>query len=240
MDFLEKVNPNYLDLLLPLKKWKILNVQSLKTASEYQGTNSGFYKVISKLEKNLLIESFTNMWSSEKFVYLLPKGHHALGIKEGAPTINTDSRFHDAIVSSVARFFEKAHFTKEVYLDFQMKEHFPLLERTPDCLIEGEFKNKFRLAVEVELTQKSLDRLRQIFRTYSSSKVVNQILYITDKKSIFDAYTNFFQQQGGEIIKEKFMFMWATDLSKGKADLAGSPVLFKGKMSSLGEILNLT
>ena len=236
MQYLEKIKPSYVDLLMPLKKWKILDVKALKEASEYSGSFSGLYKIISKLEKNLLLDSFTNSWSNEKFVYLSPNGLKALGEKEGGLGLNRDTRFHDFLVSKVARFFAGYAFVKDVYLDFQVKDAFPLLERVPDCLLVGALKSPFKMAVEVELTQKSHERVGQIYRTYSDSKVVNQILYITDKQSIFDAYREHFNQKGGELIKEKFLFLLAKDLSKGRCDLKNEPVYFKGSMTSLNEI----
>ncbi|HAZ12961.1 MAG: hypothetical protein A2X86_09235 [Bdellovibrionales bacterium GWA2_49_15] len=235
MEYLEKIKPSYVDLLMPLKRWKILDVKALKEASEYSGSFSGFYKIVAKLEKNLLLDSFTNSWSNEKFVYLSPNGLKALGENERGLGINRDTRFHDSIVSKVARFFAGYSFVKDVYLDFQIKDAFPLLERVPDCLLVGALKSPFKMAIEVELTQKSQERVTQIYRTYSDSKVVNQILYITDKQSIFDAYKEYFNQ-GGELIKEKFLFLLTKDLSKGRCDLKNEPVYFRGSMTSLSKI----
>ena len=236
MQYLEKINPAYVDLLMPLKRWKILDVKALKEAAEYSGSFSGLYKIIAKLEKNLLLNSFTNSWSNEKFVYLSPTGLKALGENEGGLGINRETRFHDSIVSKVARFFARYSFVREVYLDFQVKDAFPLLERVPDCLLVGSLKSPFKMAIEVELTQKSQERLAQIYRTYSDSKVVNQILYITDKQSIFEDYKEYFNQKGGELIKEKFLFLLSKDLSKGRCDLKNEPVYFKGSMTTLSEI----
>lgn len=218
---------------MPLKRWRILNIKDLKEEAEYSGSFSGFYKIISKLEKNLLIDSFINSWSNEKYVYLLPNGIKALGEEERVLRINRDLRFHDSIVSKVARHLGSYPFINEVYLDFQTREEFPLLERVPDCLVTGQLKNPFKMAIEVELTQKSRDRVKQIYRTYSDSKVVNQILYITDKMSIIDAYTRFLIELGDSIFKNKFLFLYSKDLAKGKLALESGPVFFNGQTTSL-------
>ena len=121
MQYLEKIKPSYFDLLYPLRKWKILNVRALKEEAEYHGSFSGFYKIISKLEKNLLVDSFINSWSNEKFIYLLPDGIKALGENELSLNINRELRFHDSIVSKVARDFKSYPHIEEVYLDFQIR-----------------------------------------------------------------------------------------------------------------------
>ena len=64
MNYLEKIAPSYFDILNPLLKWRILSVRELKNQSDYRGSQSAFYKIISKLEKNNLIDSFMNSCSN--------------------------------------------------------------------------------------------------------------------------------------------------------------------------------
>lgn len=236
MHYLEKIKPSYFDLLIPLKKWKILNIKALKEEAEYNGSFSGLYKIITKLEKNLLIDSFVNAWSNEKYVYLMPQGIKALGEDEKSLTINRDQRLHDSLVSKAARELCNYSFIENVYLDYQTREAFPLLERVPDALVTGKLKGPFKMAIEVELTQKSQDRVKQILRTYSDSKVVNQVLYVTDKQTVFNAYTKYLNEKDSEIIKEKFLFLLNKDLVKNGPALQNAPVLFKGKMTDLKTI----
>ena len=235
---LENINPSYFELLTPLKKWKILNIKALREETEYQGSNSGLYKIISKLEKNQVIDSFINTWSNEKFIYLLPNGIKALGGNERTLNINRDLRFHDSIVSKVAREFNTYPHIEKTYLDFQTREVFPLLERIPDCLLHGKLLSPFTMAIEVELTQKSQERVKEIYRTYSDSKVVNQVLYITDKKSILNAYLKYLDSCDDFILKDKFLFLYAKDLASGKYHLEKCPVVFKGNETTLENIFN--
>ena len=236
MECLEKINPSYFDLLLPLSRWKILSLRDLKKEAEYGGSDSGFYKIISKLEKNLLIDCFYNQWSNEKFVYLSTQGAKALGENVGSLNINRDLRFHDSLVTKVARKFLSYPFVRDLYLDFQIKEAFPVVERTPDCLIHGEKKRPFTLALEVELTRKNQERVKQIFQTYGDSKVVNHVLYITDKKSIFNAYKKYLTQLGGEKLCKKILIMHAKNLARGTFVLERSPVFFNDKDTNLAEV----
>jgi hypothetical protein len=236
LQYLEKIYPSYFELLNPLKKWRILNIKALREESQYSGSNSAFYKIISKLEKNMLIDSFINSWSNEKFVYLLPTGIKALGEEKVKLAINRDLRFHDSIASKVARLFKSYEFVSSVYLDQEIATNFPLLERTPDVLAEGHISKAFRLAIEVELTQKSQTRVKEIFRTYSDSKVVNNIIYITDKKSIYKAYIKYFKELGPKINQDKFIFILESDLSKKTFNLLNSKAFFKDIDTSLNNI----
>lgn len=236
MNYLENINPSYFEVLYPLTKWKILSIKDLKEEVEYNGSLSGFYKIISKLEKNLLIDSFINTWTNKKYIYLMPSAIKALGENISTLNINRDIRFHDSIVTSITRKFNTYPFIEEVFLDFQTREKFPLLERVPDSLLIGKLGRSFNIAIEVELTQKSSDRVKEIIRTYSSSKVVNQALYITDKKSILNAYQKYLNELGEEISKEKILIMYMKDMAKGKVEIMNSPVLFKDKVTTLKEL----
>lgn len=95
MKYLEDINPNYLDILLPLKDWKILSVEDLKRLSEFPSGNSSFYKAISKLEAAKLIKGFADGFTNQKFIYLIEDGFKALGLDRVIP-IHDENRFHDA------------------------------------------------------------------------------------------------------------------------------------------------
>jgi Uma2 family endonuclease len=236
LHYLEKINPSYFDLLEPLRRWKILSIKGLKEEAEYAGSFSGLYKIISKLEKSRLVGSFVNSWSNEKYIYLLPDGIKALGANERSLNVNKELRFHDSIVTRVARKFSNYAFINETYLDIHTREVFPLLERVPDALVVGVLNAPITMAIEIELTQKSQDRVKQIFRTYSDSKVVNHILYISDKKRILDTYKKYLEELGGEVLEERFLFLYAKDLAKAKEVLELGPVYFKKRITTLREL----
>lgn len=187
MNYLEKVSPSTIEILMPLKDWRILSLADLKLLTGYSRSQSSFYKLISKLEKNNLIESFINSWTNEKFLYLLPDGESVVGSEKLLP-VNRDQRFHDSICTKVALNLNETQFFKEIYLDHNIPKHFPLMDKTPDILVCGANLKDFKIAIEIELTQKSKTRMEDIFKKYSDSKVVNNIIYITDKHHIFSAY----------------------------------------------------
>lgn len=239
MNYLEKIAPSYFEILTPLLKWRILNVRDLKNQSGYSGSQSAFYKILSKLEKNNLVDSFINSWSNEKYLYLKSDALKALGEEKALLPVNVDIRFHDAITTKVALFFKSYAFVKDIYLDQEIPKHFPIMEKTPDILIIGEKTKPFRLALEIELTQKNKTRVQDIFKRHSESKIINNIVYITDKKSIFSSYENYLGELSSSIDCSKFIFVYEKDLNAKTFNLLSSSASYRGKETSLKELLQI-
>lgn len=239
MNYLEKIAPSYFELLIPLKKWRILSVKDLKEQSGHSGSRSSFYKIITKLEKNLLIDSFVNSWSKEKFIYLMPNAIKVLGEEKKLLPVNRDQRFHDAIVTKIALNLKEYDFVKDIYLDQEIGKNFPLIEKNPDLLIEGQLKNEFRLAVEIELTQKSKTRVQDILRSYSKSIAINNIIYITDKLGLYKTYLRYLNELRKEINTDKFIFIYEKDFNNQTFNLINSKALHRGYEKSLKQLLNI-
>jgi hypothetical protein len=237
MNYLEKIKPSYVDLLFPLKKWKILSVTDLRIASEYGGSNSGFYKIVSKLEANMLIDSFINSWSNEKFVYLTANGVESLGCEGKSLNLNRDTRFHDSIVSKVAKQIHSLPYVADSLLDFEIMKSYSFMEKIPDFLLMIGKNSPYCIAGEVELTQKSQNRVKQILKAYSNSRTVNNVLYVTDKMSIFDSYKRYFEDIGNEIEKDKFLFLHEPNLSRKNLQIEKSDVFFKNNWTNLESLL---
>lgn len=239
MNYLEHISPGYFDILLPLKTWRILSLKELKRLSGHTGSLSAFYKIISKLEKNKVIESFQNIWSNEKFIYLLPDGLKLLGDEKAILPVNLDQRFHDSIVTKVALNLSTIPKFSEIYLDHNIPKSFPLMEKTPDILVTGLHPEPFRVAVEIELTQKSKTRLIEIFKSYSASKVINNVIYITDKQAIFNSYSELLNEAQGEINPARFIFIFEKNLNSKVIDLTKSKAQFRGGETTLHDLLKL-
>ncbi|MEE2670296.1 MAG: hypothetical protein VYA54_01200 [Bdellovibrionota bacterium] len=238
MNYLEKIAPSYFELLMPLKKWRILSVKDLKEQSGHNGSRSSFYKVITKLESYLLIDSFINSWSNEKFIYLMPNAIKVLGEEKVLP-VNRDQRFHDAIVTKIALNFKDYNFVKDIYLDQEIGRNFPLIKKNPDILIVGQIKKDFKLAVEIELTQKNKSRVQEIFRSYSKSIAVNNIIYITDKLGIYNTYLRYLNELSSEINTDKFIFIYEKDLNNKTFNIINSKALYRGYETSLKQLFTI-
>lgn len=239
MNYLEKIAPSYFELLMPLRKWRILSVKDLKEQSGHNGSRSSFYKIITKLENNLLIDSFINSWSNEKFIYLMPNAIKVLGDEKKLLPVNRDQRFHDAIVTKIALNFKQYDFVKDIYLDQEIGRNFPLIEKNPDILVEGQLEKDFKLAVEIELTQKNKSRVQEIFRSYSKSIAVNNIIYITDKLGLYKTYLRYLNELKDEINVNKFIFIYEKDLNNKTFNLLNSNALYRGNETSLKQLFNI-
>lgn len=239
MIYLEHISPGYYYILLPLMTWRILSVGDLKRLSGHAGSQSSFYKIVTKLEKNKIVESFQNVWSNEKFIYLLPNGLKLLGDDRAILPVNLDQRFHDSIVTKVALNLSLIPKFSEIYLDHNIPKSFPLMEKTPDILVTGLHPQPFRIAVEIELTQKSKTRLIDIFKSYSASKVINNVIYITDKKSIFEGYSQLINEAGPGLNPARFIFILEKNLNLKVIELTKSKALFKGGETTLHELLKI-
>ena len=236
---MKQISPNDFEILTPLKEWRILSTADLKRISGHEKSKSAFYKVVTKLAKNQLADSFINPWTNEKYLFLLPLAHKMLGTEKENLPVNLDQRFHDAIVTKVALNLKDVSKFEEVYLDQNIPKSFPLLEKTPDIVVSGNTPQAFRLAFEIELTQKSKHRLDDIFKSYSNSKVVNNVIYITDKKTIFKSYIDFLNEYDSLFNKSKFIFIYEKDLRLKAFNLMSSPAYFNGKGTSLKELLRI-
>jgi hypothetical protein len=239
MNYLEKISPSYFEILTPLKKWRILSVKDLKDQAEYQKSASSFYKVIAKLEKNRLIDSFINSWSNEKFIYLLPEALKVIGDEKTLLPVNLDQRFHDAIATRIALLFKSIPFVTDIYLDQEIPRIYPLMEKTPDILIEGVQTKPFKLAVEIELTQKNKTRVQEIFKCHDDSKIINNVIYITDKPSVFNAYTRYLNELQDEINKDRFIFVLEKELNTKTFNILSSKALYRGRETNLKELLEI-
>ena len=180
-----------------------------------------------------------NPWSNEKFLYLKPDALKALGQEKALLPVNIDIRFHDAITTKVALFFKSYPFVKDIYLDQEIPKHFPIMEKTPDILIVGEKTKPFKLAIEIELTQKNKTRVLDIFKRHSESKIINNIVYITDKKNIFSSYENYLSELDSSIDCSKFIFVYEKDLNAKTFNLLNSRALYQGRETSLKILLQI-
>lgn len=213
------ITPQHFEILQPLKELRILSTHDLKRLSNYERSNSAFYKVVTRLERDEVLKNFNNPWTNEKYLYLSTKGLRLLGDEKDALPINLDQRFHDAIVTKVAlamRAIPKIH---EVFLDSHVPKSFPLMEKTPDILVTGSTSKEIRLAVEIELTQKNKSRLEEIFKAYADSRVINNVIYITDKESILKFYKEIADGP-------KFIFIYEKNLRLKSIDILNAPAFF--------------
>jgi len=189
MRFLERVSPAYQEVILPLCKWKILSTDELRKLSEYKNGRHAFYKIVRKLENYCLVDSYIDVWTNEKFIYLTDDGINALGDECDFSTVNRVTRFHDALAIKISRQISQHPYCYKVVPDYQIiKEVKKNLKHLPDAIITFNNHRFFSISLEIELTQKSRKRVEEIFEYHLTNRVADKILYLFNKESVFEAY----------------------------------------------------
>lgn len=238
VNVVEYINPIHQEILHPLSRWKILSLNELFKESGFHGSKESFYKIVRKLEKALLIDSFIDSWSKEKHIYLNKTGLEFLGIEKGLNLIR-DQRYHDALVVKIMRSLGNQIFCKETHLDFEIKEFLTSFDHLPDASLSGEKKGKeFMMAIELELNQKEKERIIKSFRYFIHSKHFNNVLFIFYKNSTFTSYKKVLISHFSEKEQEKIILLIEPKLSLNFYSLKESTIYFKGQTMKLHHILD--
>lgn len=238
MLYLENLNPNYLDILEPLKDWKILSTEDLKNLSEYPCGKSSFYKAIKRLESAKLIKGFADSFTNQRFLYLLEDGFKSLGLERMIP-IHEENRYHDAHLVRLLLKFKMIPYFENFLLDHKIKKEFPLLSHTPDAVITGKKKEKFHLALELELTQKSKERIREAFLFYEASPYFNNVIYFFNRLTPYKTYQEVLKNTIEIKQKDRFILIYEPQLTRRIYAPMNSEVTFKQKQTTLKEIFSL-
>jgi hypothetical protein len=232
----------YDDLFKQIIKWKVVPIVLLKEISDYQGVDSSFRKVISKLEKNKLLKTKT-FGGKSKIVY---PGDELNRIMTSPISVHTESLQHEAIVSIIANELLKTEILNDVLLSHEMNSSTfsDNLRRLPDACFEGEKnQSRFKLALEVELTQKSKMRFKNKIEDYISNRVFDYVLYIFNDASVFNNYKKtileFSKEKGGKAANEvelRFILAFKKDILNKGINLDSLEVFYKNKNTTIEEI----
>jgi hypothetical protein len=102
------------------------------------------------------------------------------------------------------------------------------LEVIPDALIYGAKRSmEYSLALEVELHQKSKKRVVNKLSKYADSRIFNYVLYVTNKRSIYDSYRKIVNELN-EDVQKKVMIGLSENLSEQSFAYEDLRVHFKG------------
>ena len=241
---------HYQEFLNPLIKWKILDTDSLQRLSDYQGSYVNFCKVIRKLKMKNLVCWEPLIHRKKRVVYLTREAQKE--ITPHAPYLIDDRIiFHDAIVSNIARsFLEKKYFydseLSHEHIGNKKWNYAYILE--PDAILFGENKKAhFKVAIEVELTQKSKDRIAEKINSYSRSEFFNSAFYIFHKRNVFDAYINSLREiqtsapssSYGKAVGQKIFLIFKEDLIRFPLDFSESAIFVNDKERKFHEVLDV-
>lgn len=240
---------HYQEYLKPLLKWKILDTNSLQGLTDYKGSYVSFCKMMNHLQNQNLICWQTIIHRRKRVIYLTREAQKEI-LPNDPYFIDDRIIFHDAIVSNIVRsllgkkYFHNCELPHE-YLGKKNWNYANILE--PDAILFGQNKGlSFKIAIEVELTQKSKDRITEKINTYIKSEFFDSVIYIFDKRNIFDAYINLVKgiQENSPSsiynkgISQKIFLLFKEDLLKFPVDFSENPLFVNNKERKFREVLD--
>jgi hypothetical protein len=232
------INPLHIDLIEPLKRWKILSLNELKKEISSSISNASLYKVIKRLEDFRIIDSFIDSNSKKKYIYLDSNAKEYFDIDK-SDYIPRDQRYHDALSIEVLRAFIEKNYAISSLTDVQLKEELTQFDHRPDGQIEVKSDKKIKkVAIELELNQKSKERISKYFDYYSNTKIFDYCVYIFANKFIFNRYIKHFMSHSFE--RNKIKFLYISDLKLNKIDLKSGQVYQDNCLKSFEEVFSST
>lgn len=239
MNEIMHLNNIHLAYLNPLVKWRVMNIESLRDECIESPNYHNFCKIIRSLEKAKILEGYRHPFNKKKYVYLSSLGERELSPEEKTNSLSKDTLIHDILVSDFTKVLVSKGWMDHVTLEHELnnKKGFKVNYKIiPDALLEGEKnKTKFNMALELELSRKSNQRIVEKAKLYESSSYYNYVLYVFSKNSMMLKY----KEVIGEAISDlsrKFIFFSLEDLNNLDFSVEQKNGCFKNKEVSLKEI----
>lgn len=172
----------YIDILDEVGRWKVITLKSLYELIGGNISYSPFARRVRILEKEKLLKAL-RLSNKMKCIALTHKGGNYSRFN-GIYDQNEDSLSHDLICSQILREFLK-------FENFSSGEVYQKTgaELSPDAVIYAQRNDlPYTLALEVELHQKSKQRVIGKLARYLKSNDFDFVLYIFNKRAVFEAY----------------------------------------------------
>lgn len=220
----------YEDIINILGKWKVMDMKSLNEFCSYDLKYFNLLKKVRTLETHGLVKGVL-LGRKNKHIYLTNKGLKYTG-HDFTYEICDENLTHDLVVGRVLKELIKTpHF-----IDGKMFHEIPVENLFPDAETKGIKDNQtYKLALEIELTQKSESRVKEKFRRYGREKVFNYVLYITNKESLFRAYKRYLEEMNSET-QEAVILMLDKKLSVTSFKYQESTCFYQGRETTFLEL----
>ena len=222
----------YEDIINILGQWKIIDIKGLREMCHYDIQYPNLLKKIRLLESHGFIKSIL-LGRKNKYIFLTKKGL-VFTPYDHTYEIVDENITHDIIASRVLK--ELLEF--DALFDGRMFHQISSDRVIPDAQVNGKKGNiYYKLALEVELTQKSQSRVKEKFRQYGRDKHFDYCLFITNKETLFRAYKRYLQDMG-EDAQEKIILSWDKKLSALHFNYQESTYFYMGENPSFGELFD--
>jgi len=220
----------YEDIINLLGQWKVLDMKSLSELSNYRLAYHNLLKKVRRLEQEGMVKG-VSLGGKSKHIFLTSKGFMLTSHDQSYP-IADENVTHDLVVGRVLRSFCKI----DGFCNGKMFHQISTEEIFPDAAITGTRDGEnYQLAIEVELTQKSQDRIKEKFRRYAKGNAFDYVLFVTNKESLFKTYARFLGEMKAEVQKAVIL-LFDKGLSVSKFDYGGSRCLYIGDEKRFGDL----
>jgi hypothetical protein len=234
------INNLSLTYLEPLLKWRVLDVQSLIKECPQRPEYFNFCKTMRKLEKQNIIQSFRHPFSRKKYLYLTHLGEESLTLTDNPTSISKETLLHDIKVSEIVKILMEAGIFYEASLEHELhnKKNFKVSYKIiPDALLVTKRQGiDVKVALEVELSRKSIPRIVEKARQYMNSSLYHYVIYFFNKKLHLDRYRELLLEKIGPEIEQRFFFFADETLATSREGVLSSRGFFKGNPIVLGEV----
>lgn len=220
----------HLDILREISRWKVISMRSLYDGGTFKISYQMYCRKIKKLESEGLVRSMLGA-RHRKFITLTKNGSelcpYGISFDESQDSLN-----HDLIATNVvSELIKNKNFTTGQVHCFGRGVDFE-----PDGVVFGS-KNglDYTLAIEVELHQKSKNRLKAKLVKYSNCADYSYVLYVINKESIYRKYKSDLSQMT-EPVRRKVILLFDINLKPLEFDYEKGQCFFKGKETTFSKI----
>lgn len=182
---------NYQSILTQVAKWRVIPLNNLRDLTDYQGCKQSFYRLIRRLEdrglvRTIIINGGFKVVTLSNELGKIPYYQNAILHDESVP--------HEALVSIICNEILTWEMFQSVSLPHEIQDasYDSGISRLPDAVIKGVNKdNKFIMALEVEISRKSKERVQNKIEDYINNTVFDYIFYLFNDIGTFKSYQNF-------------------------------------------------
>lgn len=223
---------DYQEIIDTLGQWKILSGKSLFEKGGFTSTYGNILRKIRKLEKYNFLKSFP-VNRNLKYLYLSKQGIE-LTNEDSSYEVNQETICHDIMTSLVLNSFleDKRFYYARMFHKILVNKIYP----DADILYrQGEVKQQ--LAFEIEITQKSVERVKRKFSLYALESPYDFAIFIFNKNSIFKTYQKFLEEMIKEV-RNKIIICLNPTFTINNFKLEDSSFFLNGKECEINEILD--